>query len=458
MKRIFSLLLAFCILTLSISACSTNTNSGTDVSDNSAAASVSTPGGATASTDADSESNEEPITLNFYSYSLVAEPAKSTMEAIINGFNETVGAEKNIVVQGVPDDTFTVFRADIAAGKNVDVVQHVFGILDASQAELGFNAYEDIFPADEYAEHIQGISENALTLGQIDGKTYGLAFTFSTPMLYINKTIFEEAGLDPESPPTTWEEVLACSEQIYDVTGKNGFMLTPDNGWITDGIFYSNGADILNGDRSEAVFAGAEGIEAIEVWKQIYQSDSSPKVTVNESYELFASGSVGMFLTTTALLGLYKSSAEAGGWELGGAAMPAFEGNTAVPVNSGSCLAVRVDPDDTERAAAIWEFIKYATSAESYTLITSQIGYLPLRTDIADDPAYLKDFVDANPLMKINLEQLQNIRSVTIWPAETAMQTSELFTNTIVRAITTDEDVAAVLSEGQEEINSLLQQ
>lgn len=424
MKRILLTLLALCVFAAAIPACA----------------------------------ESEPMTITFYSYSLVMEPNKSAMEEIINGFNDTVGKEMNVVVQGVPDDTYAVFRADIAAGKEVDIIQHTFPTLDASVEKLGLNAYEDIFPADELAAHVAGISENALALGQIDGKTYGLAFTFSTPMLYINRTLFEEAGLDPDDPPATWDEVLAASEQIYEKTGKGGLLFAPDNGWVTDGVFYSNGADILNDDRTEAVFASPEGIEAMQMYKKLYHSDSTPDVTERETYEMFMSGNAGMHLTTTAVLAMYKQAAAAGGWELGGAAMPSFAGKEAVPVNSGSCLAVHVDPNDAARVAAVWAFVKYATSAESYTIITTKMGYLPLRTEIADDPAYLKDFVDQNPLMRVNLEQLKHIRRVTIWPANCATEAAEAFANMVVEAVTTDEDVATVLQNGQAEIDQLLQQ
>ena len=163
-----------------------------------------------------------PTNVTFYSYSLNYPTMKAGMEHLIQEFNDTVGKEKGVVVEGVPDD-MTKFKTDIQAGNQVDIIQHTFGTLDASRESLGIKAYEDVFSAEELKEHFNGIAENALALGKIDDKTYGLAFTFSTPILYINGKLFEDAGLDPDSPPKSWDEMLAMAKMIKEKTGKDGF-------------------------------------------------------------------------------------------------------------------------------------------------------------------------------------------------------------------------------------------
>lgn len=397
---------------------------------------------------------ENPVTVTFYSYSLGYPTMKSGMEHLINEFNETIGKEKGVVVEGVVDD-MTKYKTDIQAGNQVDIIQHGFGTLDGSKESLGIQAYEDVFPTEELEEHFEGISENALSLGKIDGKTYGLAFTFSTPILYINGKLFEEAGLDPNQPPTTWEEMLEAAKTIKEKTGVDGFGLAADNGWTTEGIVYTAGSDMLNDDRTEAVFATDETVEAFELWKEFYAEGCAAKGTDSEVSQQFMAGNLAMHIQSTSMLSGFLSSAEAGGWELYGAAMPGINGNEAVPVNSGSCLAVR--PDSDQKAQAVWEFIKFATGKEGYTIITSEIGYLPLRVELADDPEYLKSFVDEHPLLRINLEQLSKIRPVTIWPGDVATEAFTIFRDATVQAITTEADVREVLEQAQDDINQLIQ-
>ncbi len=399
-------------------------------------------------------SPENPITVTFYSYSLGYPTMKPGMEHLISSFNETVGAEKGIVVEGITDD-MTKFKTDIQAGNQVDVVQMPFGMLDSARTALGFMAYEDVFPETELAEHLNGISDNALKLAEIDGKKYGLAFTFSTPILYINGQIFEDAGLNPENPPKTWEEMLSMAQQIKEKTGKNGFALSPYNGWVTESIIYTAGSDVLSQDKTEAVFANDATVAAFETWKEFFTLGCAVAGSDNEAMQEFMAGNVAMHIQSTSVLSGMIASSEAAGWQLYGAAIPAIGENQAVPVNSGSCLAVR--PDSKEKAAAVWEFIKYVTGDEGYTIITSEIGYLPLRTYLADDPNYLKGFVDQYPLLRINLEQLERIRPVTIWPGKCFTEAYTLFNDAVQEALTTDASVADVLNRAQNDINQLLQ-
>ena len=58
--------------------------------------------------------------------------------------------------------------------------------------------------------------EESITALQYDGKQIMLPFHWYSTYLYWNKDLFEAAGLDPETPPTTWDEVYTMAEQITD--------------------------------------------------------------------------------------------------------------------------------------------------------------------------------------------------------------------------------------------------
>ncbi len=447
MKKALSLLLAASMLALVLAGCG--------------APAASVGSGSPSAPAADSPKADEPqldpanpTTITFYSYSLAFPTMRAGMEHLINNFNDTIGKEKGVIVKPVEDTTYTRFQTDIAAGEQVNVIQHVFSLLDVSRENLGLNAYEDIFPVGELKEHLSHMYPNAVKLGQIDGKTYALAFTFSTPILYINGTLFKQAGLDPNKPPKTWGEVAQYAQQIYEKTGVPGFGLSPQNGWVTEGLFFSNGADILNADKTKAVFASKEGVEAMQMWQDLYSSGAHALGTDAEVSGQFISGKCGMHLQSTALLSGIKAGAKAGGWELYGAEMPAFEGKSAIPVNSGSALAVRAS--SKLEAKAIWEFIKYVTGPVGYTIITSEVGYLPLNKDIVNDPQYLKSFVDENPIIRTNLGQLERLRPVTIWPAENAAETRQIFSDAVTEAVTTKGNVSDILTRAQDGINKLL--
>ena len=56
-----------------------------------------------------------------------------------------------------------------------------------------------------------------------NGKLYGVPTNNETMAFIWNKQIFEEAGLDPEKPPATWDDVVTYSKQIKEKTGKYGY-------------------------------------------------------------------------------------------------------------------------------------------------------------------------------------------------------------------------------------------
>jgi len=396
-----------------------------------------------------------PTKIAFYSYSLAYPTMKAGMEHLIQEFNDTVGKEKGVVVEGVADTTMQQYKADISAGKAVDIVQHPFNSLDSSRLSLGFEAYEDVFPKDQLDEHLKDISPNALELGKIDGKMYGLAFTFSTPIVFINGKLFQDAGLDPANPPKTWADIKEASLKIKEATGKDGFGLAPNNGWVTEGVIMSNGGEVLAQDRKSAKFAGPESVAAIEMWKDLYENGAHAAGTDAEISEQFMAGNLGMYVSSTSLYSGIKKASEAGGWEVYGAGLPQFGDKPSIPVNSGSMLAVR--PDSPTKNAAIWEFIRFVTGDRGYTIITSEIGYLPLRTALADDPNGLKDFVDQNPLYRINLEQLSRIKPVAIWPGEYATEAFTAFTDAIVKSVMGGGEVATTLKQAEDDINQMIQ-
>ncbi len=428
---------------------------GTSVATQAAADSESASEGVTWSENLLDPAN--PVTVKFYSYSYASPAFGTGFQTMMDNFNNGIGKEKGVILEFVADDTGTKAETDVKAGQQVDIVQSGFAIIDGNRDNLGISAFEDVFPADEMEAHFEGIPENCLNLGRIDGKMYGLAFTFSTPMLYVNGDLLEEAGLDPTQAPKDWDEMYDWCVQIKEATGKYGLALSPSNssGWVTDSILYSNGATVLNEDRSGVEFASEEGVKAFESWKRFYMDGVAVGGTDTEAMQAFAAGEAAMHIQSTSVYTSFVSAAQTGGWTLYGYPMPGFDGNPSIPTNSGSAIVVR--PDSEQKAQAIWEVIKYVTGDEGYTIITSEIGYLPLRPYLAEDENYLKGFVDENPIIKANIERLADIQPASIWPGDHATELATLYGDMAVKALTTDADIAETMKDYQDQMNQYIQ-
>lgn len=386
--------------------------------------------------------DDQNVTITFYSYNLGSAGigAQGTEQMIA----EFEALHPNITIDGIgvsSTDIMSRTQADLAAGNPPDVAQLIFNDLDFIVNNFNAVPMEQIVPADEWAAHVEGFHPRGLALGQINDQTYGMAFTFSTPVLYINTTIFEEAGIDPTTVPTTWDEVEELALQIVENTGKNGISIYSPS-WIAQALVMSNGGRMLSEDRSTLMFGEPEGQAAMVRLQEMVNSGAHIPGGV-EPFQAFMSGQLGMMLNTTALLAYAQDTFAQTGQTLNLAKMPAYGELPTVPINSGSALFVLSQDPVKQRAA--WDFIKFVTSERGYTIITSEIGYLPLRPAIVDDPEYLGTWIQENPLYRANLEQLDALTPWVSFPGQNYRQIEQIITEAQNAVIFNNADPATLL-------------
>lgn len=371
---------------------------------------------------------DRPVTISYYNYNLASTGigAEATKRLIA----QFQAANPNIKVEAVGANSAELtsrVQADAAAGRMPDVVQMVFSDLAFGVDNLGVVALEDIVPEEERKAHFAGMSANGLKLGVLNGKTYGLAYTFSTPVLFYNADLFKAAGLDPDSPPKTWAEVKAAALTITRKTKAAGIaagIFGPSAGdWLFQGVLRSNNGSLLTEDRKKLSFAEPAAVEAVAMLRDLYDSGAYTNLEIDAAMEGMAAGKIGMYLQTSAIQGFLVRGAQ-GKFELRASTMPRFGEKPQRPNNSGSALVI-LSRDPLKRRAA-WELMKFMTSKEAYTVITSEIGYLPLRTDIVDDPKYLGDWVKKHPLIRPNLEQLAMLEPWVSFPGPNYRQIQKM--------------------------------
>ncbi|MFC5407453.1 ABC transporter substrate-binding protein [Cohnella soli] len=449
-------LLTLAVATTAMTACGKSDNNGANASAGNDSSAPASSAGASASETGATASGEK-VKIKFYSYNLATAGQKEGTQLLIDEFE---AAYPNIEVEGIPvasNEINAKVQADLAAGSPPDVAQLVFDGLDFAVNNFGAKPLEEVVPADELAENFKGFSPNGLKLGQLNGKTYGLPFTFSTPVLFYNAKLFKDAGLDPEKPPTTWAEVKVDALAINKATKASGVHIGGSAGadWIVQALIGSNGGKVLSDDRKTIAFGSPEAVGAMKMWQDMIASGASDKLNDGEVIEAFSQGKVGMLLFTSALQNMFLGASQAGGWELKAAAMPSFDGKPTTPVNSGSALFIL--SNDKAKQQAAWQFLKFATSERGYTIITSKIGYLPLRPSIVEDPQYLKDWVEQNPLIKPNLAQLERLQPWVSYPGANWHQIETILLDAVQKSILSKDDVATIMQDAQKRAQALVQ-
>ena len=142
-------------------------------------------------------------------------------EAIVKAFNES---QDQIVViseyQGTYDDMITKLKATMQSGGMPDVCQ-MYDIGTKFMAGSGYAVpVEDMLASTSFDPSC--VMDIITSYYTVDGKQMSMPFNVSTPMLYYNKDAFKAAGLDPDTPPKNFDEVMEFSKQIVEGVTSTG--------------------------------------------------------------------------------------------------------------------------------------------------------------------------------------------------------------------------------------------
>ena len=291
---------------------------------------------------------------------------------------------------------------------------------------------------------------NVLELAKVDNKQVGLPFSISAPIVYYNPDLFTAAGLDPQNPPKTWEEVRAASKAIHDKTGAYGFYMQEyQDNWATQGLLTSNGAKILD-DKNKAVFASKESADAYQLYADMVLKDQSAlHIAADEGIASFYSGKVGILMGTSAKIGTVTQSSK---FNVMACPFPAFGDKKVQIPAGGNFLAVTAQSKEEQQAA--WEFMKFIMQPKYLAQWTINTGYLPPRQEVVEDPA-IKEAIAKTPALKVAFDELPTLSPWVAFPGDVGVKAEKMFADTRDKILSGEEPMAA-LKKAQDDLNALL--
>lgn len=302
------------------------------------------------------------------------------------------------------------------------------------------------------AEVLSDINPALTSFGTIDGKQVSVPVSANNLGFMYNRTLFEEAGLDPDSPPTTWEELLEDGKTILEATGKPGYDLftqAGDNGegltWNFQVNLWQAGGEFLTEDNSAAAFNTPAGKKALDYWLELITSGVSPYAKWGE----FEKGEGG--------------SAQEGSWMVGiWAPDPPFEFDVAkVPhpadgvaaTNLGGEQAMVFDNSDAEAKAAA-DFLAWFLEPEQVTSWSEATGMLPVTNSVATGDEYLT-WVDENqPRLRPYVEQMADAHARPNTPLYPAI--SFAFAQQLEKAFAGEVSAQEALDAAEEAVNAVI--
>lgn len=323
------------------------------------------------------------VTLDFWNG--FTGPDGPALQQVVDDFNasqDRITVKTNIM----PWDTlYQKVLTAVAGNDGPDIVA-------MSASRLPQFADEGLFqPVDDYYENpdfdSDALVEAVVDASVFDGQNYGVPVNYATMMMYYNKALFEKAGLDPEAPPTTWDEFAAMVPKL--TVDENGdgkpeqyAIALADHETVPmyQPLLWNAGGGIVSADGKTSELGSEGSLEALNFWIDLVREQKASPIG------LAGADADKLFLTEKAAIEIVGPWMTTGFDDAGlnyGLARP-FAGPAAQQTLADVVsMSIPANADETTKQAA-YEFFAYWNSPEGQITWANGSGFPPTRADVAD--------------------------------------------------------------------------
>jgi len=300
-----------------------------------------------------------------------------------------------------------------------------------------------------------GITEKSLSVGQVQGRQYGIAVAMSTPVIYYNADLVKRAGGDPDKFPTDWDGVIALAKRIEGLGGnvRGAFFSWQITGnWMWQALVFSHGGSMLDATEKKVAFDGPAGQKGIQVLSRLVHEANMQNTTFQAAAPDFIGGRLGMISDSSAQIG--RMNREVGtAFPVRVAKFPISAPDGRIPTGGA---AVMLLTKDAAKQKAAWEFIKFLTGPEGATIIVKSTGYVPATDLPAKDPAMLGDFYKNSPNHRAAMEQLPLVTAWYAFPGENGVKITDVIKDHLQSVVDKSAKAEDVLKKMTSDVQPLL--
>lgn len=353
------------------------------------------------------------------------------------------------IYSGNYDDTRVRALSALASGEPAQLaVMFSIDAYDLIEQDLVV-AFEDIDGVNP--DWLDSFYPALMANSRIEGKTWGIPFQRSTIVAYYNKEKFREAGLDTESPPATWDELISMGKALTK-DGTYGLMI-PSTGypyWMFQALAIQNGKEVMSNDGLTTYFDDDAVVDTLEFWQSLSQEHGiMPTGTVEWGTlrQAFLEGQTAMMWHSTGNLTAVKNNAS---FDFGVAELPANV-RPGSPTGGGNFYVFK-DTSPEEKAAAL-KLIEFMTAPEQAATWSIKTGYMGV-SPAAYETEALKAYTEEFPPALVARNQLEN--AVAEFSTFETARVREGLNNAIQAALTGAKSPADALAEAQAAATRLL--
>jgi sn-glycerol 3-phosphate transport system substrate-binding protein len=316
---------------------------------------------------------------------------ENTLKTLTKQFEASQDKVKvKLVNQTSYGDTRTKYNAALQTGQLPDLVQ---------MEDVGLQFMIDsrsVLPAQSCvdAEHFDTSDyvKRVLSYYTVNRVLWPMPFNVSNPVLYYDKALFRKAGLDPDKPPATLDELRTDAQKIKSSgAAPYGIALKVDAWYLEHWMAMAGDPYVDNGNgrvkrATKVSFGNKNGLE-LYTWLHDMARDKllQPTGSAESSIDDFlavGNGQAAMTIETSAALGtiaLVLGQGQFSHVELGVGPMPGPAGEGGVLVGGAALYITNGKNANPAKQEAAWRFAKFLTEAKSQAIWSAGTGYLPIR-------------------------------------------------------------------------------
>jgi sn-glycerol 3-phosphate transport system substrate-binding protein len=330
-------------------------------------------------------------------------------------FNSSQSKVKVTLVQQ-PDypSEFTKYKAGLTSGDLPTLAQFE----DTTVQQL-VDSHSTVPVGDCIAASHYGLSDylpRSLAFYRYRGVQQSMPFAVSNVIMYYNPIDFQKAGLNPNSPPQTFAQVMAASKKIVAAHAATHGVALPSKPYVFEFLLAKSGGEYVNNGNGRTARTTAANLTkptAMKVWNWWNQMLTSGLAMATGSDPnnidhliAIATGNAAMTFEASGVIGPAEAVLASGqypGVQIRTAPLPALTTGGGVPVGDGS-LWVTSHASLAQRAAA-WQLIQFLDSPAEQASLATESGYVPVRMSSTTYPDLVAKWAK-DPNYKVAYTQL----------------------------------------------------
>ena len=379
---------------------------------------------------------------------------KELIEEMADEYNK---AHSNVrikpVFQGLFEDMQVKMLTAAVTHQLPDVAQVQIEYMDVYIENGLIEPIDKIIPHEQKEDILEKLWELTTRKGQI----YGVPFCISITVFFYNADAFAKAGIDPDKPPLTWENMIRMGKKLtQDTDGDGEFDKYAMTFW-TDGFygilpfFWANdGEKLFSDDGKRIILTSKEMSRTITMLRDlVFIHKIMPQNWTDwEGGQAFLTGNLAMGPFTCAGISYGEQNLP---WTLRISPMPSVNGKRYTVIGGSALINFS---RSRKKRKIINDFMFWCVNKENTIRIHEKIGYIPVRKS-ALNSLELKAFQKKNPNYLVPVEGIEYGRPLP--KHHEYLKMNKLVRDMLQRVILDEADVDTELARTEKEINALLE-